>query len=74
MSVYTEADFAGCLIECGPHMTGTLVEGPYMQPHTLYREHVFNYWCVLFPQYLKGEGHFADWQLFWGEYLDWVGR
>jgi hypothetical protein len=72
MSKYTDAHFAATLLECGPHMTGTLIEGPYMHPYSAYRERIFNHWCKLFPEYRNGDGHIADWLLFWREYIGWV--
>ncbi|KKM69357.1 hypothetical protein LCGC14_1451540 [marine sediment metagenome] len=77
MSVYTEAHFATCLLECGPHIQGTRAEGPYMAPHTQYRERVYRHFVIMFPDIashtLATQRHITGaWPMFWREYIKWV--
>lgn len=71
----TEAHFAACLLECGPHIVACpeCVNSRNVCPNvTMYHNTVNNYyWTVLDPDY-PSKDSIKTAGLFWFKYLDWV--
>lgn len=67
-SVATEATYAACLLECGPHVRG---RGAFNQgwPRTHYYHRLYRWYC---NHTHTREGHTADWVRFSHDYFDWV--
>ncbi len=62
----TEAEFAACLLECGPHKrrVGDLATPDYCtRVYNWYRKQRTVKWS---------QHHADDWTVFWVEYIKWV--
>ncbi len=80
VSAYTETDFAGCLIECGPHNwhhdCDQKLEGHgdfdgYSCPiNRRYHDRVYGYFIKV--SHITPSRTSSEWAVFWREYIRWV--
>lgn len=63
MQPTTEATYAACLLECGPH------DG---KRSTDYYNRVYRWYCIAFYPNDPIHGSMADWIRFSHDYFDWV--
>lgn len=65
---YTEAHFAACLLECGPHCK---LNEHGSGGQTAYCDRVYQHFIALFPSY-RDVRYNPEWNAFWCEYRAWV--
>ena len=82
VSVFTEAHFAACLLECGPHEWSECPVSNCNSPahadaNIKYRERVYKHFLNSHPE-IVNHAHAQDhlitlqWGAFWREYIKWV--
>ena len=83
MSRYTEAEFAACLLQCGPHTRMTRVHTgnhqleSFTAASNVYRDRVYRYFLKYYPgitahHFSTSEHVASSWRQFWQSYLKWV--
>ncbi len=79
MSRYTEAHFAACLLECGPHTGGDTLRPPSLPAQARFNRYytrIFEWYCVhFFGVIIHNQtqvGHTKGWAQFYREYFDWI--
>ena len=77
MSEYTAEDFAGCLLECGPHERGGPIGGTIN-----FNQYYNRIWCY-YNQHLREprdrestdrRSPRSRWVAFYNEYFEWVNK
>ena len=75
---YTDADFAACLLHCGPHTWVSSMRAGNLYAGTVdtsdYRARVYSYFFASFPWPVAEDPPHREWAAFWREYLEWVNK